>query len=265
MDIQTAIELFRADYLRRPKKKAQTYKTEYGQIFNKLNPRAELTTEVLIECIETLPEDSRQRKRAYTAVKALAEFNGLDCSPFLYVGATYSPTKIETRILPSDQAIVNFYHCIENDKWRWVYGAIATYGLRPHEAFYLKINSDGTANVLEGKTGPRKVWPYLPEWFYQFSLTAKRLPNVEIAGKSHEQLGRSCCKYLRSQARCPFKIYDLRHAWSVRVLDLGLSDHLAAQQMGHTVEIHQKIYQRWISEREQHAAFQEILKKRHRR
>lgn len=265
MKIQTAIEGYQAHYLSKPRKKARTFKNEYLQIYRKLDPTAEISLESFLTCIHSIPDDTRQRKRAVYALTRLGEFAGLDCSSLTQLAGTYSPTKTEIRNLPSDQAIAQFYETIVNDKWRWVYGAIATYGLRPHEAFFLKVNSDGTANVLNGKTGPRKVWPYLPEWFYQFGCKSMRLPNVQIEGRAFDQIGRSTLKYLREQARCPFLIYDLRHAWAVRVLDLGLKDHLAAQQMGHTVEIHQKIYQRWISEREQQAAFQEILKNRHRR
>jgi hypothetical protein len=35
--------------------------------------------------------------------------------------------------------------------------------------------------------------------------------------------------------------------------------------MGHSVKVHQEIYQHWISDREHTAAFQEILKNRSKR
>ncbi|MEO1149319.1 MAG: site-specific integrase, partial [Cyanobacteria bacterium J06638_22] len=44
-----------------------------------------------------------------------------------------------------------------------------------------------------------------------------------------------------------FAPYDLRHAWAVRTLLFGWPVELSARQMGHSVDIHTRTYQRWIS------------------
>jgi integrase len=265
MNLDALIAAFQADYLSYPRRTLRTYQVDYRQIFNKFPTTNEpITIELLQATLESVPDNTRQRKRAANALKKLGQFAGLDVD-FKRQAGTYSHTKTQARILPSDEAIAQFFPTIRNDYWRWVYGAIAVYGLRPHEAFYLRINPDGTANVLDGKTGPRKIWPYLPEWFYEFSIQSKRLPPISFEVQTFEQVGRQTLKYLRGQANCPWKIYDLRHAWAVRVMDLGLKDNLAARQMGHSVKVHQEIYQHWISDREHTAAFQEILKNRSKR
>jgi hypothetical protein len=39
-------------------------------------------------------------------------------------------------MLPSDEVIVEWYDRIPNPTWRYVYGIMATYGLRNHEVFF---------------------------------------------------------------------------------------------------------------------------------
>jgi hypothetical protein len=261
MQIQTLVEAFKTDYLDHPRRTFQTYDKDYGQIYRKLPPDEPISVELLTQCLTGIPDNTRQRKRAAHALAKLGQFAGLQVD-FTRLSGTYSRTKTQRRILPSDETIATFHQTIQNSKWRWVHGAIATYGLRPHEAFFLRINADGTADVLQGKTGPRQVWPYLPEWVYDFGLQSKRLPDVTTEGRPFERIGRNVCDYLRRHAHAPYKIYDLRHAWAIRVMDLGLKNVLAADQMGHTLDVHQLIYQKWITEREHQAAFQEILKNR---
>ncbi|MEM9120340.1 MAG: hypothetical protein AAGD09_21010 [Cyanobacteria bacterium P01_F01_bin.56] len=47
--------------------------------------------------------------------------------------------------------------------------------------------------------------------------------------------------------KLPFAPYDLRHAWAVRTLLFGWPVELSARQMGHSVEVHTRTYQRWIT------------------
>jgi hypothetical protein len=262
MNLEELLEAHELAYFATPKRKSSpaTYNTDFTNIYKKI-PRGEpVSPELLRQTLEAIPDDTRTRKRAAHALQHLATFAGFD-TDLAALSGDYS--KPEPRDLPSDEAIAAFFPTIQNPKWRWVYGAIATYGLRPHEALFLRVNADGTANVLDGKTGPRKVWPYLPEWHYAFSCQNQRLPSVTTEGRTFEQIGRSVIKYLRSpRVQCPWKIYNIRHAWAVRTMALGMKDHIAAKEMGHSVEVHQRIYQAWISEREHAAAFAEILRNR---
>ena len=48
--------------------------------------------------------------------------------------------------------------------------------------------------------------------------------------------------------------YDLRHAWAVRTIHIGLPDTVAARMMGHSVAIHTRTYHHWITRRDQQQA-----------
>jgi integrase len=265
MNLDELLEAHKAAYFATPKRQSsiQTYNTDFANIYKKIPRNQPFTPELLRQTLEAIPDDTCVRKRAANAFQKLAILAGFDID-LMALSGRYSSRRPKERILPSDEEIAKFFPTIKNDYWRWVYGAIAVYGLRPHEAFFTRINPDGTANVTQGKTGPRKIWPYLPEWFYEFNIATKRLPPVTIENRPYAAIGRTTLKYLRHYAQCPFQIYNLRHAWAVRVMDLGLKDTLAAKQMGHSVKVHQEIYQRWINEREHEAAFQQILKNRSR-
>jgi hypothetical protein len=134
-------------------------------------------------------------------------------------------------------------------KWRWVYGAIAVYGLRPHEALFFRINPDGTANVPQAKPAPARFGPISPNGSTNSVAVKQRLPGVTTENRPYEQIGRNVIKVPpHPRVKCPWKIYNLRHAWAVRTMALGMKDHLAAKEMGHSVEVHQRIYQAWIDD-----------------
>ncbi|MEL7245686.1 MAG: site-specific integrase, partial [Cyanobacteria bacterium J06573_2] len=44
-----------------------------------------------------------------------------------------------------------------------------------------------------------------------------------------------------------FKPYDLRHAWAIRAHILGVPIKAAADNLGHSVQVHTQTYQRWFS------------------
>jgi integrase len=57
----------------------------------------------------------------------------------------------------------------------------------------------------------------------------------------------------------PFSPYDLRHAWAVRTILMGLPDTVSARMMGHSVAIHNRTYHRWITRRDQQQAVRAAL------
>jgi integrase len=44
------------------------------------------------------------------------------------------------------------------------------------------------------------------------------------------------------------QLYDLRHAWAVRSIRVGLNASLAAKCMGHSLAVHHSTYHRWLDE-----------------
>ncbi|MEM6716601.1 MAG: hypothetical protein AAF827_05480 [Cyanobacteria bacterium P01_D01_bin.6] len=63
--------------------------------------------------------------------------------------------------------------------------------------------------------------------------------------RPNQKIGHSVTKYL--SPKLSFAPYDLRHAWAVRTLLFGWPVELSARQMGHSVEVHTRTYQRWIT------------------
>ncbi|MGJ3254144.1 MAG: hypothetical protein ACFE0J_23875 [Elainellaceae cyanobacterium] len=57
----------------------------------------------------------------------------------------------------------------------------------------------------------------------------------------------------------PFSPKMLRHAWAVRSLRFKIDISIAAQQQGHSVEVHSKIYHRWITKQHHQEAFEKAM------
>jgi integrase len=230
---------------------ATTWETDYLDAFKRLNLEKCLTTEILQRAIEKTEPNTRMRKRLCSAFGQLAQFAGLEADFKPLVGS-YSARQVDPRNLPSDKEIVAFYHQIANPGWRWVYGMLATFGLRNHEVFFLDIGSlqqgEEFITVTQGKTHDRQVWAYHPEWIDVFDLCNRVLPSV--TGKCHADYGDRVTCYLRARLKMPFRPYDLRHCWAVRVLMFGMRDAIAARQMGHSLAVHNQTYQHWITIRD---------------
>ncbi len=132
----------------------------------------------------------------FIGISRLAEFSGLEAN-FKPFQGTYSATSVEPRDLPSDALIVECWQQIRNPGWRWVFGMLATFGLRDHEPFYLDVDELDKGKhlvaVMKGKTGKRLVWACYPEWVDQFNLRERQLPSV--TGKEHEDFTQRVCKF----------------------------------------------------------------------
>ncbi len=256
------VDRFEADYFTRRKrspKSETTWTGDYLKVFKQLPQDQALTAELLKEIIVGTTPDTRTRRRFCIAAGALAKFAGITFDPKPYVGR-YSPRRVTPRDLPDDKQIAQCFYKIHKSDWQWAYGMLATYGLRPHELFWIDFNNLNNASsivtLLDGKTGPRRVWPIFPEWVEEFNLNQPALP--EITGKSNSDYGDRVTQAFR-RFEIPFRPYDLRHCWAIRSLEFGLDISLAAQQMGHSVSVHTDLYHLWISDRHQQRAFDALM------
>lgn len=247
----------------RPTVSEITWQTDYRDAFRKLDVAKVLTYELLESAVLTTLADSRQRKRVCQAFTRLAKFAGLE-GDFSHLKGNYSARTVDPRSLPSDEEIAEFYKQISNPGWKWVYGMIATYGLRPHEAFFLDtsdlVAGGETITVLQGKTNkerPRQVWPYYPEWINAFNLRSPVLPDV--TGNQNSDYGDRVTCYLRARCKMPFRPYDLRHCWARRAILFGLHDALASKQMGHSLTVHSETYHLWIDGRSHQIAHERAI------
>lgn len=245
----------------------KSWRNNYVTSLNKVTKdhgKKVLTVELLTSVIESQRKNSQPRKRACEVFTLLAARAGIQVD-FSELAGNYSSSRPAPRNLPSDDLIVDWFFKIEDPAWRWGYGMIATYGLRPHELFNLDlehfIETGQMLEIIGGKTGAHEVWPFRLEWVELFNLREVNLPEVHPC-ETNTEYGDRCWYYLRKKAKLPFNLYDLRHAWAVRAMILGLADSLAARQMGHSIAIHTKTYLHWINRRDQQKEFDRLMQKR---
>ncbi len=259
------LELFEQDYFTRRKSTSKTqltYRKDYRASFNKLDPQEILTATILEKAITQTPPDTRVRVRMCVALGALAKFAGISWDASRFRGS-YSPKKAQPRDIPSDKLIQEVYESIRLPQIKWVFGAIATYGLRNHEVFKLDFKAikagDYIITVNDGKTGFRRIYPIYPEWYELFEIQKIILPGVKL-NRSNADLGHYVSDSFR-RLKLPFKPYDLRHAWAIRSLLFGLDVSLAAQMMGHSLKVHSELYHHWITEKHYEQAFKLLMER----
>jgi len=254
------IKKFEVDYCNRRSRDQQsinTWRTDYQSILNKLPADQPLSPELLLGVINAIAPDSRQRKRAVQVCAALAKFAGFQTDFSALVGS-YSPKRVNPRFLPSDEAIAAARLSITNEAWRWVFGVVACYGLRPHEAFHLDLLDFPVVQVgADTKTGDRIVYPLYPEWAEVWELDQVKLPNFQKV-HSNASLGTNVADAFRRR-HIPFHAYDLRHCYARRCFEFSLPPDMAAGLMGHSVQIHIKTYRAWIDKATYRRAYDALI------
>nr|WP_043368589.1 site-specific integrase [Cyanobium sp. PCC 7001] len=227
---------------------------------------------LLLQTLESYAPGSRSRQQCGTALAALARQVGLELpSDWTERAAGYGLHVARFRQLPSDHQILELVDQVPNPGWRLVYGLIACYGLRNHEAFFSDLSplapgGDRVIRVLPtSKTGEHQVWPFQPHWVERFGLERlgadpAALPPVctDLRRTTLQQVGRRVAEQFR-RYDLPITPYDLRHAWAVRTIHIGLPDTVAARMMGHSVAIHTRTYHHWITRRDQQQAVDAAL------
>lgn len=224
--------------------------------------------EAIVATVKNTRPNSRSRQVCCTALDAFASFLSISLAVDLKtLWGKYGTSRTQLRTLPTDATIVDWYGKIPNPAWQFVYGVMAVYGLRNHEVFFCDYraltqgDSDAAIEVLETtKTGAHDVWPFPPQWVQQFALEEIRLPNIQtdLEKTTLQRIGQQVTLQFR-RYEIPFSPYDLRHAWAVRTILMGLPDAVAARMMGHSVAIHNHTYHRWITRRDQQRAVQAAL------
>jgi integrase len=230
---------------------------------------------LMLEVLESYPPGSRSRQQCGTALAALARELGQELpADWRERAGGYGLHQARFRQLPSDPQVQALVERIPSRSWRLVYGLMATYGLRNHEVFFSDLSAlgpggDRVIRVLPtSKTGEHQVWPFQPEWVDLFDLPrlgedTGMLPRVctDLSRTTLQQAGRRVAEQFRRYG-LPITPYDLRHAWAVRTIHIGLPDTVAARMMGHSVAIHTRTYHHWITRRDQQQAVEAALARR---
>ncbi|MCY7283883.1 MAG: site-specific integrase [Cyanobacteria bacterium CAN_BIN43] len=277
MDLAEKIAAFEHHFFE--EKDGASVKTTWGKAYapylRKLEAIAQSHTqlslaEAICATIQATELNSRSRQVCCTALVTLAEFLHVELPDELKkLWGNYSPNHTQMRSLPTDLQIIDTFHQIKNPTWQFVYGIMATYGLRNHEVFfcdYSALAQDPSAMIevlSTTKTGNHEVWPFFPEWVEQFNLRQGKLPKVtaDLSQTTLQRIGQLVTNQFR-RYQIPFSPYDLRHAWAVRTIHFGLPDTVAARMMGHSVAIHTRTYHRWITRRDQQMAVEAALRNR---
>jgi hypothetical protein len=215
-----------------------SWKKNYQSVYNKI-VNLDLTVENMMRIIAASEPNGATRRRTCTALRALAKVAEIELD-LTGLQGNYGVRSVDPRIIPSDAEIEEVWAKIENPQYQLVYGLMATYGIRNHEALLCDrslVKEKGILIVREGKTGERKVWPIHERWVEQWRLWDDETPKPR---KSHPGCGDKVRKGLIDHV--PFGLYNLRHAWSLRAAVLGLSNEVAAKMLGHSVKVHNESY-----------------------
>jgi integrase len=161
------------------------------------------------------------------AYRRLAEFmkrqGAIDAEAFegfrlemLELSRGYEPKPVNLEDLLTEAQILEIWRGIKQPGWKWVYGMLATYGLRPHEIFNLDLErftcQTKAIRVFDTtKTGQRLAYPCPSAWRERFELWDVQLPDIQTEGKSNKDLGRKVSQEFREQ-KIWHDPYDLRHA-----------------------------------------------------
>ena len=243
---------FKKDFwLKHPKSSEVLWKKDYWSILKHLD--GELNERSLMKVVKRYKPDTKSRKRACMVLGSLARFAKMDIDLSPYAGR-YGIKRQPPRNIPSDDLIVSIRNSIEDDSWRWLYGMLAAYGLRPHEAMLCEFADFPELQVTGGKTGPRIVYPIPGAWAQNWKLYQVNRPN--ISGKTHSDLGTRISQAF-NRMDISINPYDLRHAWAIRSIG-RVPDAIAAQWQGHSLAEHSRTYHHWITAPTHREAFEKM-------
>jgi len=229
---------------------------------------------IFLSTLKSYKEGSRSRKQCGTSLNVFAEFLEHNLpSEWKSLSRGYGIKKASFRNLPDDSLIEELWKNIPNKSWQYVFGLMATYGLRNHEVFFcdlsaLKNSGDKILRILPTtKTGEHQVWPFHPKWVDLFELSSlgndpTLLPKInrDLKNTTLQNIGKSITNQFNRYS-INIRPYDLRHAWAVRTIFYDLPDTVAARMMGHSVSLHTQTYHHWITKRDQQKAVNNALLK----
>ncbi len=234
----------------------------------------EALEKIFQKTLESYKVGSRSRKQCATSLSVLAKFLDIKLPEDWKLNSRgYGLNKAGFRNLPTDELIEKLWEKVPNKSWKFVFGLMATYGLRNHEVFFCDLSSltnfgDKIIRVLPTtKTGEHQVWPFHPEWVEKFELSKlgenpELLPNIkrDLKITTLQNIGKKITDQFKRYS-LQIKPYDLRHAWAVRTIFYDLPDTVAARMMGHSVSLHTQTYHHWITKRDQQQAVNNALLK----
>jgi len=230
------------------------WRNRYQPTLSKLNA---LNADEFIRVVKLPPPDTRNREIYHDVVKSFARFLNI---PVDLDGLRGNHTP-KRRDPPTDEMIESARGLISNPSYQWVYGMMATYGLRNHEIFRIKSYDFPEITIGEDtKTGSRVCFPLFEYWIEAWELYNICLPEVNV-DRSNHKLGEVISRHFR-RCKVPFPPYNLRHAFAIRTVTEGWPPVLAARSMGHSLETHNRQYHRWITRANDRETYDRLSKRK---
>ncbi len=236
-----AQRLHASKYRKDPERGLNAWSKKWAPALRKLPPTAMVSEATLLMAVRSMPAGSASRRDQGNLLTQVAKSLGMETAALLEACRGYGVDKLTERDIPSDEAIEAAFHRIRLPHWRWTFGMCAAYGLRPHECAELVWLEDDWIEVHDRtKTGARRVTPCPSAWVQRFEL--RDLPRPTQSARTLTKVFNDAL----DRAEVAIKPYNLRHAYALRLLDRGVSADLGARLMGHSLQVHQSTYQRWI-------------------
>lgn len=240
---EAAHRLHAKHYTKDPERGAKNWSKNWAPALRRLPAQGAVTEKVLLKAIQPLPENGSSRRNQGTILARVAESLNIPTKALRKACAGYGIAQLTPRDIPEDGVIEEIILGITAPHWRWCFGMLAAYGLRPHELEDLTPGTKRTWIVADRtKTGSRQVHPCPSAWYELFSLGTVTKPppsNLEMSARLSLQLRR---------IKAPFTSYALRHAYAIRLMEKGVPPELGCRLMGHTLKTHESQYKRWIQQ-----------------
>jgi integrase len=255
-------EVWWSQQRRRTESEADTWQVDYAAPLRPLLSIPDLQPNHLVALVSSKEVGSKTRLRTSRAAAMVARALGLSADiqqQIRDLGKGYSPaTDTEPRNVPSDEELLSFIDALPTG-WQWPVGICAVYGARPHEALlYAEVMDNKLLAISGGKTGARTSFALPPQWIERWDLTTKRLPVLDYQ-RSNKVVGSTMSRQFQA-LNAEFTPYDLRHAFAVRTIySSKIGPSMAAKSMGHSLQVHNRIYHRWFDSSGMEALQAELL------
>ena len=182
----------------------KTWESHYLRHLKKLPQSQPLTKDALESALKGTRPLSNSRFYLAWQLRKFCQFCEFDGSKVIDSYATPLPQPT-LRKIPTDEEVVKGFSTIgealssraskevtQPEQWQWLYGMLATYGLRPHELFAIDLEAFTDTNnkfhlvylnpsLTEGtKTGERScgIPPLYPHWIELFDLKNIKFPQA---------------------------------------------------------------------------------------
>lgn len=239
--------------------------SNYEYWLKRLDSNAPLSVEYLKMAIVTQTKpDSSMRMSMSGTLSRFARFAGLDDKEIKALKGSYGVKSPNLKELPTDAEIEATWQQLADagSPWRWLFGIVAAYGVRPHEVFYLDNDYSRFPELRVspgGKTGGRVLLPLLKHWPELWELDQPIMPprmKLDGVGDRNKRLSpKLAAGFQRQGLRNP---YSYRHAWAVRAKMQGLDVDTSSHYLGHSPDVHRSVYLRNAGEEPYRAAWERL-------